>query len=1241
MSNKNRPYILGLDVGTNSIGWAVVDCHVERKQAEVYSGYKPVSLRALNSRIFLEMVEADTRVPKNQRRREKRSARNHLKYYNQRRKKLEETLVLEGLLPRTYPDNREKTLNEVDRQYAERKLRKTWSNKWTEADKAYRSPYAMRNYALEEKLEPHEFGRLLLHLQKRRGYFSNRGAKYIDLIKNLKLAMPEDDQAQMSNEEKKETRPVLAGINKLQQSLGERTIGQFIWQEAKKKNIAPKRIALFSVTHETERRGRTVTERLQLRAEREMYEKEFDAIWEKQNSFHHLSSEVAEQIKFNIFHQRPLASQKNRVGNCNIFPNKKRVAAMRLEFQEYRTLQMINNIKIEGRPLDTEQRDKLVELANNPDKLNQNGRISWREVAETLGVPRSSVNYSQRGDNGDGKSGLVGNKTAQAISNSIGIKDWRRLGIEKKQVALVEDLHTMPNKLALYNRLVNHWEFSPYDPNGDNALGALELAMNEELEDGYGKHSLNAINKLLPHLRKGMDYSAAVEKIGAQESNTKIHGEDDKYRLLEIHDVPNIANPVVQKALYEIRRVVNSIIKLYGRPAIIRMEMARDMKSSKKHRKEMSNRQKDNRERNEEAEKEILSWVGGKDWSNVQLENLRGAVWRVRVKDREKYKMWHYEQDEKCPYCQRDIGKNELFSGGAEIEHILPYTGFRQNYMNTVVSCTDCNREKERRIPYQAWGADEERWARIQQFAKTHYRKYPSKLRNILRKEYRPEDTDDFVQRQLNDTRYIATASKKMMERYGVPIDVNNGTATDILRRHLGLHNILPRDPASSAYDITKNSDDVLGHSGGAVLQYVADKAKKARQDHRQHAIDAFVVAITDRAMLKKMVEVYQQRQDDRSYLDNVDLSLPSSWENTQSLRKTLQEKLQTNVVSHMAKRKVWGALHKDLLYGKSYFNQRLNIESASNSVLSRVKQITQTNAVDDAPWVADEKLRLMLAKWVAEMQNVTGKSRTVPNWNGHELKEFEYQIPCMVKREKLTGKLLKNLKEKWTPGTKRWIAEKSTHAILRHWLEQHNLIGEDVKETDIDRLFNETPPRVLGKDGELRAPIQRVRIAQVVTDSYQKLTNAYVQLGSNHHFVLFDNGQEGNDKKLKVNVVSMLEAARRASSKSPIISKEAPSKWDGTWNYVLHLCINDMVKWKDLNIFGNSERFSPFHKQTPYFRVQKMSRSDRTPLVLYLRHHSVSGTDSDWGLHRITSLEKIDCEKVQLGNLGIFENDS
>ena len=1249
-SKKSTPYILGLDVGTNSIGWAVVDCQkTEGEHKGIYAGYEPVSLRALNSRIFQDMLNSEKKVPKNVKRREARGARNRLDYYQKRRRDLISILMENNLLPHDYRQKPkpEEVLQEIDRQFAERKCGKSWHNKWTSEQKDYASPYAMRYFGLEEKLEPHELGRLLLHLQRRRGYFSNRGAKYIELINELGLDAPKDEEDQKNNSEideekkkkKKKKTIVLEGISKLGNELTKYgwTLGQYIWEKSREKGHSPQRITLF--------RNKPIEDRLGLRADREMHEKEFDAIWQKQMEFHSLEG-IAEAIKQTIFYQRPLQSQKGKVGACNIYPKKKRAAKMRLEFQEFRTLRVINNLKVDGEPLNKEQRKLLLEMSNNPEKLNQEGFISWSKVAKALGISKKQLNY------GEDKQGLVGNRTIQAIIQSIGGLDhWNKLDSES-QMRLVEDLIRIQNKKALYHRLVRHYGLSS-GPEGqavDVCMGKLLSGSGTKYslpENGYAKHSLKAITELLPHLRNGDDYYTAVEKIGKQDRITPADqiADDNEVILLKSDDIENIANPVVQKGLYELRRVVNSIIRRYGMPAIIRIELAREMKTSKKHRAEIENQQKENRKRNEKAKQEILEWIKKRN-PNFALETLRSGMSRVKPRDRKKWIMWHHEQGKQCPYCQKDIGPNKLFSGKTEVDHILPRTSFSQNYNNTVVSCSDCNQAKGALTPYQKWGtSDPERWERIKRFVEKNCKNMsPQKRRNLLNQSDATDDMGGFVERQLNDARYIATFGKKILEKYGVPVDVNNGRATSILRKKWGLNNVLPREPDADVYLSTGERID----TDTGEIEVLPYKAGKPREDHHHHAIDAFLVAMTDRKMLKAMTEVHKKEQEHKKkpgqrnkeeWIRETRLRLPNTWKDSNNLHELLKRKLNAAVISHMAKRKVWGELHKAIRYGKSYFTDQWELKLNSKKNLEDIQKMAKASPDGASDWIADENLRPVLGQWASEALKRKRAKRRLPRYHGKELKIVRYCKPCMTARKKLHDltEFLGKLKKEWKPGKGTWVAHKTTHDILYQWLKDHDLIGKSAK--DIQSTLKADPPLNQGSD---RSPIRSVKIAQAASE--QKISDSYVITGSNHHLELFHNGKEGSERKRKVRMVTMLEAARRIGAREPLVDEKPSSEdWPGEWYYEVDLCGNDMVRCEDMSIFDDDDekKFAPEHKDTPYFRIQSISSSSEDKIDIRLRHHSVTATGKDkWGLWRIQSLKNIVFKKVSIGNLGLLPED-
>ena len=88
----------------------------------------------------------------------------------------------------------------------------------------------------------------------------------------------------------------------------------------------------------------------------------------------------------------------------------------------------------------------------------------------------------------------------------------------------------------------------------------------------------------------------------------------------------------------------------------------------------------------------------------------------------------------------------------------------------------------------------------------------------------------DFLSRQLNETRYIARLARTYLSTTGAEVWVTPGRLTADLRHRWGLNSVLGDHNREEAFERDKN-----------------------RNDHRHHALDAVVVAMTDRALLQKV----------------------------------------------------------------------------------------------------------------------------------------------------------------------------------------------------------------------------------------------------------------------------------------------------------------------------------------------------------------------------------------------------
>lgn len=807
---------LGLDLGTNSIGWSLIE--------EDGKG-KPVGLIDCGTRIFIKAVEEKTPTPKNHKRRQARMARRLLQRRARRRRRLENYLISLGLLPAEVrnPEKRESVLNAIGKP----------ENVHASEAQAMADPYALRAKALDERLDPYELGKVLLHLVSRRGFQSNRKTLFSDMlddpdVQEILSEMEREDGEKSAGEEKEES-AFKAAIHDLQLAIedkGCRTLGEYL-------NSLP--------LAERKRNRRTG---------REMYKYELSEILREQSNHHAVLTEaVKQEIGHIIFFQRPLRISKDTVGFCSLEKKSRRSSMARLEFQRFRYLQDINNLQYDyeqvnpetgeitglGIKLGPEDRNKLKEL------LEQQRTVSWAGIKKHLGLPKA-VKFNLEATTKT--KGIAGNQTACSIRSVLGSR-WDSMTPEQQSM-LVEDLISFEKKLALKNRLVRHW--------GLSAREAVQLVACD-LPDGYGNLSLKAIRKLLPFLENGMRYDEA--RIAAGYTYEMKEQEKPADRL---PSPPQIRNPIVQKALYEVRRVVNAVIAAYGKPDSIRIELPRELTMSKSQKDSYMKKQKENQKANERADTA---------YAEVRMANPHlklGA--RPSNDDRLRFRLWE-EQEYKCLYTGKTISMTELFSSAVDIDHILPYSRtVNDSYLNKAVVMATVNREKGNRTPFEAFSGNTDRWEQIVLRAR---KLHPQKYKAVMQQEL--GSVEGFINSQLTDTAYISREVHTYVSCLGSDVSVTKGIITSWLRRQWGLNSLL----------------------GSEV---------KNREDHRHHAIDATVVALTSRRLYMDIVHAAERGRD---------IHVAEPWP---GFRDVLQQRLEKVIVSHAPVRKLVGAFHEETGYG-------------------------------------------------------------------------------------------------------------------------------------------------------------------------------------------------------------------------------------------------------------------------------------------------------------------------------------
>ncbi len=806
---------LGLNIGTTSIGWCL------------YDGKR---IRDIGVRVFPDGRDSKSRASLGVARRDARAVRRRRDRYVRRRSALLDALIDCGLMPVGVQDA--KTLACCD-------------------------PYALRAAALDGQLSPYHLGRTLFHLNQRRGFKPNRKAQ----------RKSGDDKEGNKNAEGAKA------LDAAMEEAGARTYGEFLYKRA---------------SDPTDRNAIPAT-RVRMRAEgggydfypeRRHLETEFDAIWMTQAKHNSalLTDAVRDRLRRIIFFQRPLRELK--VGNCTFFDQEPRLPKAHPLFQERRMYEEVNQLEIAKpgaplRKLALDQRDKII------IKLKSAKTASFSALAKLIKLTDGeNINRAS-----EVSTGLVGDVIAASFGDEkcFGAR-WAQFDTGT-QWSIIEAVAEEQDPVRLCDWLmVTHG----VDVEQAEAIGRVRFP------EGHGRLGQTASRLILAELKKDVvTYDEAVKAaLGKSHSDLRASEMRDKlpyYGEILSREIPpgsfdptddeeprwgKISNPTVHIALNQLRRLVNAIIKVHGRPDEIVVELTRDLKLGGKATLESRNRSGPSCRAAEARSRRLLESNQRDSGKNRMLLQL----WEdLNPRD---------PLDRCCPFCGQQIGLHQLFEDQIQIEHIIPYSRtFDDGAANKVVAHRSCKREKGNKTPWEAWGHTE-RWAII---ANRMLRLPESKQWRFAPDAMeRFEKEADFLARQLTDTHYLSRMvqtyisslySERALDRLpGAGVEgayVNPGRMTEMLRRLWGLNELLPD------HNYVENP-----HSG----------SPHNRLDHRHHAIHAAVVSVTDLDMINRLARAAGHAADQNH--DKLFVDLPKPWS---TFREDLRASLNRVVVSHKA----------------------------------------------------------------------------------------------------------------------------------------------------------------------------------------------------------------------------------------------------------------------------------------------------------------------------------------------------
>jgi len=1227
--------ILGLDLGVSSIGWAIIEESDSSKK-----------ILGMGTRIIPFSDDEDNEfskgnaISKNQTRTLKRTQRKGYDRYQMRRENLRKALKEKEMLPESDLMNADKLV--------------LWK---------------IRNDAVSDKIGLKELGRVLLHLNQKRGYKSNRSeanldkkdANYVTEVKNRYEKLKETNE----------------------------TIGQYFYRQISTNRYYRIKDQVFP---------------------REAYMEEFDRIMKKQQEFYPdvLTPEFIKRLRDEIiFYQRPLKSQKKLVSLCELekrlvltddgkggkiksFKGPRVTHRSSPLFQVCTIWESINKIKLKNK-YGEEYEIPLEKKKQIFDYLNNNEELSFKELLKLLDLKK---NEDWTGNEWLSK-GLKGNFTKSEIVKCFDSpscaekfvefnleieisKKTEQINIETGEVKTISGKVISPSfeQQPLYR--VWHTIYSINDEAdcinvlvkkfGIPEETAQKLAKIDFTKKGFGNKSSRAIRKILPYLMDGLVYSEACRYAGYNHSGSLTKEENEKRELLDF--IPllqknSLRQPVVEKILNQMINVVNAVIREYGRPDEIKVELARELKQS---RKERANTVKMINQRERENEKIARRLV---EEYHVRATRNNILKWRLfhNVKDDES------KVNNICIYCGKSFGIVDALTGAeVDIEHIIPRTLlFDDSENNKILAHRKCNQSKGNMTAYdymKSKGENEfkDYLERVNQFYRKEIINRIKRDRLMTPAEKIPQD---FIQRQLRETQYISKKAMEILSSVCREVHSTTGSVTEFLRRLWGWDDVLMNLQLPNYREVGL-TEWIEVESNGQTHRKEIIKDWQKRLDHRHHAIDALTIACTKQGYIQRINTLSSviTREEMYKEVSKTD-SGKAAWKTLLEKYIAGQQPFKTAEVEKHAekilvsfkqgKRVATKGVRKINIHGKKKIVQKGIIVPrgplSKENIYGKIKIIEKNKPVkylfENPHLIFKPKIKKLVEERLTRFEgNVTEAYQSLkkePIFLDDE-KTVKLEYGTCFKEEYVIKYPLSKLKAKDI----KYVIDKHVRQILEKRLNEFN--GNE-KEA-----FGNLENNPVWYDKEKKIPIKTVRCftgltaVEPVKYNEKKEPVGFVEPANNHHVAIYidDKGKE------QEHVCTFWHAVERKKYGFPVIITNPQKMWDEIIKKNINLPDNfrnklPLAEWKFLLSFQQNEMFilglseeevnealrerNTALLSKSLYRVQKVANSN-----YYFRHHLETELKDDanskkmrkfYCIQSLKSFFKLNPVKVRVNCLG------
>lgn len=871
--------ILGIDTGTNSLGWAIV----EKKADEYHLLDKGVN-------IFQEGVKIEKGIESSKAADRTAHKAARVRNYRIKLRKIRLLRILSDAHLCPPLSKVELSAWRLKKEYPKNDLFMQWQGTDDESEK---TPYAYRHKCLHECLDFNSMtdryilGRAFYHMIQRRGFLSNRKDQSGD-----------------------DTGKVKESISNLTQEMhddGYEYLGDYF----------------YSLYNKGEKIRNHYT------ARNEHYLAEFKAICEKQKLDKNLGPEIVRQIEKAIFDQRPLKSQKGQVGKCVFEKNKTKCPSSHPMYEEFRMLSFINNIKIQTpndsalRPLSAEERELIMPLFFRKSKK----QFDFEDIAKKLAPKKQYGFYKKSSDaempylfNYPMDTSVSGCPVTAALKDIFGdnwidsLCETYTLAGGKSRLNVVNDIwhalffYTDETKLAEFGK--NRLQLDD-----EEAKKFCEISLPSD----YASLSLKAICKILPYLRRGLIYSHAVflgnlcevmpqyewdieemrnaaiehiihemNQINSKDARTfevcikeylkeQYHVSEEKLKklyhpsMMEVYPrvqrtnnhgvyrlgsprIDSVRNPMAMRSMFRLRKLVNRLLEegKIDSDTEIHIEFARELNDANK-RNAIALFTKDNQKKNDEARKKIID-IMGKDYD-------------VKDDDILKYILWE-EQGHICLYTGRQIAISDFVgtSQKFDIEHTIPRSvGGDSTRMNLTLCDSRFNRDvKKTKLPAELPNHDEimariNDWREKYESLDGQIRKLKGKSKGATTKKQK----DDIISKrhllELQRDYWRGKYLRFMMESVPDGFSRRQGTDISVISKYARLY---LKSLFKHVFTVKGIATSDFRKIWGIQKVY----SKKERVNHVHHCIDAIVIACIGLDEYNKLGAYYHDEENHEWY---------------------------------------------------------------------------------------------------------------------------------------------------------------------------------------------------------------------------------------------------------------------------------------------------------------------------------------------------------------------------------------